>query len=222
MINKKRNFLHENWKFNTIPNILTFGRMLAVPFLVLSFFIKESVGNFLTLFIFISASLTDYFDGYIARRFKLTSKLGTFLDPLADKLLISVALLLLAGFGKISSYNLIPASIIICRELIISGLREFLGAIRLELPVLQLAKYKTTVQMIAIACLLYNFKGQYAQFIILTGNILLWIACLLTIITGITYIFSGITFIKMRQLEKCSVIPRRRRKRKEKNTRLPS
>ncbi|MDR0625247.1 MAG: CDP-diacylglycerol--glycerol-3-phosphate 3-phosphatidyltransferase [Holosporales bacterium] len=209
-----RKELHkENLKFCTTPNLLTFSRVAAVPLLVIAFFIREPIGNYLALFIIIAASLTDYVDGYIARRFCMTSKIGAFLDPLADKLLISVALLLLAGSGKIGGYDLIPAAIIICRELIISGLREFLGAMGLELPVLLLAKYKTAVQMVAITCLFYNAQAPGQHLVQLIGELALWAACVLTVITGARYVLLTIGFIKSLQLQKHKIEVRRKRRR---------
>ncbi|MDR0632681.1 MAG: CDP-diacylglycerol--glycerol-3-phosphate 3-phosphatidyltransferase [Holosporales bacterium] len=213
MIRKRRAFRHKNWKIITIPNILTFCRIAVIPFLILSFYCSGPIGNFFALFLFVLASLTDYVDGYVARRLKLTSNFGAFLDPIADKLLITVTLLMLAGLGRISSYNLIPAAIIVCREVTISGLREFLAAMGLELPVLRLAKYKTVVQMVAIASLLCNNQVYYSSVIAVVGNILLWFASLLTLITGVSYVMSALTFIKILQKQSRQAIPQKRKKR---------
>lgn len=199
-IKKRKAFNRENWKIITVPNILTFMRIGILPFLVLSFFIKRPIGDFIALSIFVLASLTDYMDGYIARKFKQTSKFGAFLDPMADKLLISTVLLMLAGTGRIRSFELIPAAIILCREIIISGLREFLSAIEQELPVTRLAKYKTTFQMFAIAVLLFNGLVHYPFFSLL-GAGALWVASFLTFITGFNYIRVSMLFIKYRQEE---------------------
>jgi CDP-diacylglycerol--glycerol-3-phosphate 3-phosphatidyltransferase len=204
----------ENLKFCTIPNILTFARIAAVPLLILAFFIRKPIGNYLTLFIVIFASLTDYADGYIARRFRMTSKIGAFLDPVADKLLISAALLLLAGSGKIFSYHLIPASIIICRELIISGLREFLAAMGLELPVLMLAKCKTALQMIAVTCLSCDILTSHVRIVQLIGWAALWVASLLAVITGVRYVRLAIRFIKCLQLQKHEIVVTKKRKKR--------
>lgn len=196
---KKRNALkRENWKIFTIPNILTFFRIGVLPFLLLAFFLPTPVGDCIALTIFILASLTDYIDGYIARRFQQTSKFGAFLDPIADKLLISVVLLMLAGTGRIQSYALIPASIILCREIVISGLREFLSAIEQELPVAKLAKYKTALQMMALTALLLNGVIHISG-ISWIGSCALWSACFLTLITGINYVRASMQFVKSRQ-----------------------
>lgn len=192
LLHKRKIFKPENWKIRTIPNILTFIRMGVIPFLVLTFFFKYPLGSFLPLGMFIFASLTDYADGYIARKFQQSSKLGSFLDPIADKLLVSTTLLMMAGTGRIGSINLIPAVIILCREFIISGLREFLAATGQELQVSKLAKYKTMLQMMAITCLLADLTRQ----IFLLGSLLLWISAFLTVITGIAYIKISFAFIR--------------------------
>lgn len=203
----RKKFRNENLKIVTIPNILTFGRIIALPFLVISFFMKKPIGDVIAMTIFVLASLTDYADGYIARKFKQSSKFGSFLDPIADKLLITVTLFMLAGFGRIDSYNLIPAVLIVCRELIVSGLREFLGAMGLDLPVLKLAKYKTTIQMFAIIFLLFNFELSFSNDVIYIGFIMLWVASILTIITGIKYVSISMTFIKLMQKKGLQILP---------------
>jgi cardiolipin synthase len=212
MIKRRRAFHRKNWKIVTIPNVLTFGRIAVIPFLVMSFYYQGQIGNFIALFLFVLASLTDYADGYIARKFDLVSNFGAFLDPIADKLLITVTLLMLAGVGRISSYNLIPAAIIVCRELTISGLREFLAAMGLELPVLRLAKYKTTVQMIAITSLLCSNNIYHNNITIIVGNTMLWFASFLTLITGGSYVLSALSFIKILQTQSRQAIPHKKRK----------
>lgn len=197
-LRKKGAAKRENWKLLTLPNILTFVRIGVLPFLVGAFFCPRPAGDFIALCLFLLASFTDYADGYIARRFKQTSKFGAFLDPIADKLLISLVLLMLAGTGRISSYELIPASIILCREIVISGLREFLSAIEQELPVSRLAQYKTSLQMLALAALLLH--GMVPKtFVLIVGRIALWVASALTLITGINYVRASMLFAKKQQ-----------------------
>jgi CDP-diacylglycerol--glycerol-3-phosphate 3-phosphatidyltransferase len=150
-----------------------------IPFLVLSFYVSE----ILALVMFIFACVTDYADGYIAKRFNQSSRFGAFLDPIADKLLVSTALLMMAGMGQIRGFHLIPASIVLCREFFISGLREFLAASGKELRVSNIAKYKTTLQMTAITCLLTNVNVSW-----FAGNVLLWASAALSVVTGAHYL----------------------------------
>ena len=144
-----------------LPNMLTYGRILAVPLVVLCFFLEgrlqsSDFARWSALAIFIAASITDYFDGYLARAWQQTSNIGRMLDPIADKLLVSTCLLLLAADTDrtIAGWSLWAAIIILCREILVSGLREYLAALKVSVPVTQLAKWKTTIQMVAIAVLL--------------------------------------------------------------------
>lgn len=170
----------------TIPNILTFIRILLIPVVVLAFYIDTTFWKWLAVFAFASACITDYLDGYLARVLKQTSKLGTFLDPLADKLLVATTLLYMAGFDKISRLSLIPAAIILCREIMVSGLREHLSELNVSLPVSNLAKWKTAAQMLAITILLVGdvSKGPIAWI----GELCLWAAGVLTIVTAYSYL----------------------------------
>ena len=181
-----------------IPNILTIGRIIIVPIFVLSFFIPGVVGDLVPFFLFVLASFTDYLDGLLARLYKEESKLGELLDPIADKILVAAALVLLVMNGIIKNYEVIAAIVILTREILISGLREFLAKKREKsLPVSSLSKFKTLVQMLSIAMLLtgetgnkiINFQDYNAQTI---GIILLWIAASLTIYTGYDYLRKGI------------------------------
>tara|TARA_Y100000590_G_scaffold467180_1_gene645145 strand:+ start:147 stop:734 length:588 start_codon:yes stop_codon:yes gene_type:complete len=181
-----------------IPNILTIGRIIIVPIFVLSFFIPGVVGDLVPFFLFVLASFTDYLDGLLARLYKEESKLGELLDPIADKILVAAALVLLVMNGIIKNYEVIAAIVILTREILISGLREFLAKKREKsLPVSSLSKFKTLVQMLSIAMLLtgetgnkiINFQDYNAQTI---GIILLWIAAFLTIYTGYDYLRKGI------------------------------
>ncbi len=170
----------------TIPNILTFIRILLIPVVVLAFYLDTTVWKWIAVLAFASACATDYLDGYLARVLKQTSKLGTFLDPLADKLLVATTLLYMAGFDKISRISLIPAAIILCREIMVSGLREHLSDMNIGLPVSNLAKWKTAAQMLAITILLIGDVSKRP--IAWVGELFLWAAGILTILTAYSYV----------------------------------
>ena len=181
-----------------IPNILTIGRIIIVPIFVLSFFIPGIVGDLVPFFLFVLASFTDFLDGLLARLYKEESKLGELLDPIADKILVAAALVLLVMNGIIKNYEVIAAIVILTREILISGLREFLATRKeLSVPVSNLSRFKTFIQMLSIAMLLtgetgnkiINFQDYNAQTI---GIVLLWIAAFLTIYTGYDYLRKGI------------------------------
>ena len=180
-----------------IPNILTIGRIIIVPIFVLAFFIPGFFGDLIPFFLFVIASFTDYLDGVLARLFKEESKLGELLDPIADKILVAAALILLVMNETIKNYEVIAAIIILTREILISGLREFLAKGKVDLPVTGLTKLKTLLQMLSIAILLtgesgnkiINFQDYNAQTI---GIILLWLSAFLTLYTGYDYLIKGI------------------------------
>ncbi len=180
-----------------IPNILTIGRIIIVPVFVISFFLPGFYGDLIPFFLFIFASFTDYLDGLLARLFKEESRLGELLDPIADKILVSSALILLVMNGTIKNFEVIAAIIILTREILISGLREFLAKVSVAVPVTSLAKLKTVLQMLSIAILLtgesgnkiINFEDYNAQTI---GIILLWLSAFLTLYTGYDYLVKGI------------------------------
>ena len=180
-----------------IPNILTIGRIIIVPIFVLSFFIPGFFGDLIPFFLFVLASFTDFLDGLLARLFKEESKLGELLDPIADKILVAAALILLVMNGTIKNYEVIAAIIILTREILISGLREFLAKGSVKMPATSLSKLKTFLQMLSISILLtgasgnklINFQDYNAQTI---GIILLWLSSFLTLYTGYEYIRKGI------------------------------
>tara|TARA_B100001063_G_scaffold25013_1_gene19038 strand:+ start:171 stop:758 length:588 start_codon:yes stop_codon:yes gene_type:complete len=180
-----------------IPNILTIGRIIIVPIFVLTFFIPGFFGDLIPFFLFALASFTDYLDGLLARMFKEESKLGELLDPIADKILVAAALILLVMNGTIKNYEVIAAIIILTREILISGLREFLAKGQIAMQVTSLSKLKTFIQMISIAILLtgdsgnklINFQDYNAQTI---GIVLLWLSAFLTLYTGYDYLIKGI------------------------------
>ena len=183
-----------------IPNILTIGRIIIVPFFVISFFLPGFYGEIIPFLLFILASFTDFLDGLLARLYKEESKLGELLDPIADKIIVSAALILLVMNRTIQNYEVIAAIIILTREILISGLREFLSDIQIKMPVSNLAKVKTFIQMFSIAILLtgetgnkiINFEGYDAQSV---GIILLWLSAFLTLYTGYAYVRKGIDHI---------------------------
>jgi len=183
-----------------IPNILTIGRIIIVPFFVVSFFLPGFYGEIIPFLLFLLASFTDFLDGLLARLYKEESKLGELLDPIADKIIVSAALILLVMNGTIQNYEVIAAIIILTREILISGLREFLGKVQVQMPVTSLAKVKTFIQMFSIAILLtgetgntiINFEDYNAQTV---GIILLWLSAFLTLYTGYDYVRKGIEHI---------------------------
>ena len=180
-----------------IPNILTIGRIIIVPIFVLTFFIPGFFGDLIPFFLFVLASFTDYLDGLLARLFKEESKLGELLDPIADKILVAAALILLVMNGNIENYEVVAAIIILTREILVSGLREFLARGSIVMRVTSLSKLKTFIQMVSIAILLtgesgnkiINFQDYNAQTI---GIILLWLSSFLTLYTGYDYLRKGI------------------------------
>ena len=183
-----------------IPNILTIGRIIIVPFFVISFFLPGFYGEIIPFLLFILASFTDFLDGLLARLYKEESKLGELLDPIADKIIVSTALILLVMNGTIQNYEVIAAIIILTREILISGLREFLADVQIKIPVSGLAKGKTFIQMFSIAILLtgetgnkiINFEDYNAQTV---GIILLWLSAFLTLYTGYDYVRKGIEHV---------------------------
>jgi len=183
-----------------IPNILTIGRIIIVPFFVISFFLPGFYGEIIPFLLFILASFTDFLDGLLARLYKEESKLGELLDPIADKIIVSAALILLVMNRTIQNYEVIAAIIILTREILISGLREFLAETQIKIPVSSLAKGKAFIQMFSIAILLtgetgnkiINFEDYNAQTV---GIILLWLSAFLTLYTGYDYVRKGIEHV---------------------------
>lgn len=175
-------------------NFLTLLRILLIPLLILAFYMNSGTWRFVAAVAFITGCITDYLDGYVARTFSQTSRLGQFLDPIADKLLVASTLLLLAGFGRISEFSLIPAIIILSREILVSGLREHLSDFRVTLAVSRLAKWKTSLQMLSICLLLVGDTLEVNQGMRNCGELLLWAAALLTLLTGYKYLRAGLRY----------------------------
>ncbi len=180
-----------------IPNLLTYGRIAAAPLVGATYYIPGNWGPWIAFTIFVIASVTDYFDGYLARAWKQQSALGRMLDPIADKLLVSVAILVLAVDGMFDGSSFWAAVIILMREVFVSGLREFLAELRVSVPVTRLAKWKTTMQLIAVAALLIApaLQGARQGVIINIGLSFFWATALVTLYTGYDYFRAGLKHI---------------------------
>ncbi|MCA4775114.1 CDP-diacylglycerol--glycerol-3-phosphate 3-phosphatidyltransferase [Wolbachia endosymbiont of Mansonella ozzardi] len=171
-----------------LPNLLTISRALAVPAIILSFYIENKYANSITISIFIFACITDFFDGYLARTWKVQSKFGRLFDPIADKLIVVSTIIMLVYKHKINDYTIIPSIIIVCREILVSGLREFLTATNVSLPVSKAGKIKTFLQMLAVVALTID-DYEITQYI---GTICLWVAAIITMWSGYNYVIVGI------------------------------
>ncbi len=182
----------------SVPNLLTYFRLLAVPALAaVLFFVEGETGRWLALTIFVLAAITDFFDGYLARAWSQQSRLGQMLDPIADKLLVGAVLLLLVADQTISGWSLWAALIILSREILVSGLREYLAELNVMVTVSRLAKWKTTVQMVALCILLVGepVGDMCACGAVEIGLVMLWIAALLTLYTGFDYFLAGLKHV---------------------------
>ena len=177
----------------SLPNVLTYGRVIAVP-LVVGFLMQPDVHwmRWTAFWIFALAGVTDFFDGYLARIWQQQTPLGSMLDPIADKLLVAASLLALAKIDTFDGWSIWAAIIILCRELLVSGLREFLAALRVSVPVTWIAKWKTTVQILALGFLIVGPAGEKVlPGTVIIGLTLLWVAAVLTLYTGWDYLRSG-------------------------------
>ncbi|MDE2473663.1 MAG: CDP-diacylglycerol--glycerol-3-phosphate 3-phosphatidyltransferase [Alphaproteobacteria bacterium] len=178
---------------SSLPNTLTIARIAIIPLFVAGFYVSGDLGRWVAFGLFAAAAITDAIDGIIARRWQAVSSLGRMLDPIADKLIVAAALLMLVADGTLEGVNLIPALVILCREILVSGLREFLAEAAVSLPVTSVAKFKTVMQMVAIAALIAARPGEH----MITGVtgaslIVLWIAAGLTLYTGYAYLRAGL------------------------------
>lgn len=178
----------------SLPNVLTYLRILAVPAVVLCLYlIPDDAGRWWALGVYIAACITDWLDGFLARVWRQQSVLGRMLDPIADKLLVGATLLMLTFDGTIGKIHVMAAVIILCREILVSGLREFLAELNVRVHVTQLAKWKTTVQMTALGVLLAGPAGdKLLPGVTWTGLAMLWVAALLTLWTGYDYLKAAI------------------------------
>ena len=177
----------------TLPNLLTLSRIVAVPLLVaLLWWPGWATGYAIGFVVYSVVAVTDYLDGYLARAQGTVSKLGIFLDPIADKIMVASVILVLVGTGDIAGWNKIAALVILVREIAVSGLREFLGGLRVSLPVSQLAKWKTTLQLVAFGALILAGALPALAWIKTVGLGALWGAAVLTAITGWDYLRVGL------------------------------
>jgi CDP-diacylglycerol---glycerol-3-phosphate 3-phosphatidyltransferase len=180
-----------------LPNLLTYSRIVAVPLVVGCLYWQDILHGglwlrWVALFIFVSAGVTDILDGYFARKWGEQSTFGRMLDPIADKLLVASCLLMLAADGTIRGWSLWAAIVILCREILVSGLREYLAELRVSVPVTQLAKWKTTLQLIAVGFLVAGKAGDAVVAVVTpVGLTLLWLSALLTLYTGWDYFRAG-------------------------------
>jgi cardiolipin synthase (CMP-forming) len=172
-------------------NVLTLSRIAAIPLVVLCLWLDRSWSPWVSVVLFAAAAITDWFDGYFARRYHQISRLGRFLDPIADKLLVSATLFMLTAFDRLSAEAVLPALVILCREILVSGLREYLAGLRVGVPVSRLAKWKTVIQMVAIGVLIVGDAGPGLLPVTAIGETLLWIAASLTLVTGYDYLQAG-------------------------------
>jgi|TARA_R100000501_G_scaffold17911_1_gene34683 CDP-diacylglycerol--glycerol-3-phosphate 3-phosphatidyltransferase/cardiolipin synthase len=184
---------------SSLPNLLTLSRILAVPLIMILMWNAGWAGYLAAFALYCVAGATDYLDGYLARSQGTVSKLGQFLDPIADKIMVAAAIVLLIENGIVSGWLTIAALIILLREIIVSGLREFLGGVQVSVPVSKLAKWKTAVQMIALGALIlegFAMRVWPALPAMEVGEVGLWIAAILTLITGYDYMRIGLRHMK--------------------------
>jgi CDP-diacylglycerol--glycerol-3-phosphate 3-phosphatidyltransferase len=182
----------------TLPNLLTLSRILAVPILVFLLWRPAPLDYAITFVLYCVVGITDYFDGYLARAQGRISRLGQFLDPIADKIMVGAVLVMLISSRKanpmpeIAGLHIIPALVILLREIIVSGLREFLAELRVSIPVSALAKWKTTLQMVALGALILGGAVPDMPWVHAVGLVCLWAAAALTLVTGYDYLRIGI------------------------------
>jgi cardiolipin synthase len=183
----------------TLPNLLTLSRIFAVPILVFLLWQPRPIDYAITFVLYCIVGVTDYFDGYLARAWNSISRLGQFLDPIADKIMVASVIIMLVASRKadgdppiLQDFSIIPALIILLREIIVSGLREFLADLRVSMPVSHLAKWKTTLQLVALGALILGGATPGQPWIHLVGVLSLWAAAALTLVTGYDYLRIGL------------------------------
>ena len=182
----------------TLPNLLTLSRILAVPILVYLLWKPSWYDYAITFVLYVLVAVTDYFDGYLARAQGTVSRLGIFLDPIADKIMVAAVIVMLvstrseSGTPLIHGFHIVPALVILLREIIVSGLREFLAGLQISLPVSHLAKWKTTLQLVALGALILAGAAPQWPWVHLVGLVSLWAAAALTLVTGWDYLRVGL------------------------------
>jgi len=175
-----------------LPNLLTLSRIAAIPLVAVLLYFDGATWRWAALGLYAAACITDFFDGYLARSRRQVSDLGRFLDPIADKLLVAAVILVLVAERRLTGWTVLPALVILCREILVSGLREYLAGLHVGVPVSQLAKWKTVLQMLALGFLILGDTGLPAWPITLIGETGLWIAAGLTMVTGYDYLKAGL------------------------------
>jgi cardiolipin synthase len=180
----------------SLPNLLTLSRICVIPLILALLFFPNPLTRWVALALFAFAGLTDFLDGYLARHRGEVSAFGRFLDPIADKLLVASVIVMLIAIDQLEGLIVIPAIVILCREILVSGLREYLAEIQVPLPVSRLAKWKTVLQMIALGFLVVGDSAGPAGWPVdAIGNTGLWIAAVLTLITGYDYLVRGLKHV---------------------------
>ncbi len=179
----------------SLPNLLTLSRIVVIPLVILTFYVQGAWTHWVACGLFVVAAITDWFDGWLARSWNQVSAFGRFLDPIADKLLVAAVLFMLVAFDRVSQWSELPALVILLREILVSGLREFLAEIRVGVPVTRLAKWKTGFQMVALALLLLGNVPPLTLPVQEVGEGLLWVAAVLTLVTGWDYLRSGLKYL---------------------------
>lgn len=179
----------------SLPNLLTLSRILVIPLIVACFFIDGNFWRWVALGLYTAACVTDFFDGYVARSMGQISRVGRFLDPVADKLLVASVIFMLIATDRLTGVAVLPALVILIREILVSGLREHLAELDVGVPVSRLAKWKTTIQMFALGFLIVHDASPAWIPSILIGEIGVWLAAILTMITGYDYLRAGLTHL---------------------------
>ena len=183
----------------SLPNLLTLSRIAVIPVVVGLFYVPEAWAAYTACSLYAAACITDWFDGYLARAWAQESVIGKFLDPIADKLLVAATLIMLAGFHRLTGLSILPAVVILLREVLVSGLREYLAGLHVGVPVTWLAKWKTTIQMIALGFLIVGDYGPDHIPATLIGTLGLWVAAILTFVTGWDYMRAGLKHMMAQQ-----------------------
>ncbi len=180
----------------SLPNLLTLSRIVVIPLVIATFYVDGALARWVACGLFVAAAVTDWFDGYLARSRNQVSALGRFLDPIADKLLVAAVLFMLVADSRVSEWSVLPALVILLREILVSGLREFLAEVRIGMPVSKLAKWKTGFQLVALPVLLVGEDGPAWLPTQDIGEGLLWLAAVLTLVTGWDYLQSGLKHMR--------------------------
>jgi cardiolipin synthase len=180
----------------SLPNLLTLARVAIIPVIVALLYIPAPWASWAALGIYVAAALTDWLDGVMARRMNEVSPLGRFMDPIADKLLVTAVIVALIAVERIGPLTALPALVILCREILVSGLREYLAEMNVAMPVSRLAKWKTAAQMLALAFLILGPAAPWGLPLLLSGEVLLWIAGVLTAVTGYDYLVTGMRHMR--------------------------